>query len=605
MAISSTDIAGTREQKERILIVDDNPANLQLLIRMLTSHGYMVHPASSGQLALEFIRSILPDLVLLDVRMPSMDGYEICEHLKRDEQTQNIPVIFISAANQEIDKLKAFASGGVDYIVRPIFEEEMLARIKTHLSLRKLQRDLEELVKERTIELIETNAKLKAENLERQQAEERIQYMAHYDALTGLPNRILLQDRIAQAIAYAHRNNLQMALLLIDLDHFKHINDSLGHHTGDHLLTLVAHRLRQSMRGGDSVARLGGDEFMLCIWGGSNEAALAARKTISLLDQPFMVDVRELHIGASIGISVYPNDGNNAETLMRAADTALYHAKETGRKNHQFFRAELNRKVQQRLHSENLLHQAWARKEFEVYYQSQVDMESGRIFSAEALLRWQPPGREAVSCGPYMAIAEETGLIVPIGEWVLRQACRDLKQWHTLGYSDLHVAVNLSPRQFAQENLVETIAQILQEYDLPPTALDLEITESTLLLCNENNLSAIKQLRDLGIQLSIDDFGTGYSNLGYLQQFPVHALKIDRVFINGIGQNANDMALISAIIAMAHSLHLKVVAEGVETAEQSVFLQKQGCLAAQGFHYSQAVPVESFIDLLRGQRPEI
>nr|WP_274381780.1 EAL domain-containing protein [Noviherbaspirillum saxi] len=554
-------------------------------------------------MALQSTQYVLPDLVLLDVRMPNMNGYEICERLKKNERTRNIPVIFISAADQELDKLRAFASGGIDYIVRPLFEEEVLARIRTHLSLRKLQKNLEELVQERTAELIEANAKLKAENRERQQAEERIRYMAHYDALTGLPNRILLQDRIAQAIAYAHRNSWQMAVLLIDLDYFKHINDSLGHYTGDQLLKLVSQRLRQSMREGDSLARLGGDEFVLCIRGDSKDAAHVAGKIISVLDQAFIVDDCALHVGASIGISQYPNDGDNAEALMRAADSAMYHAKENGRKNYQFFSQELNQRVHQRLHSENLLRQAWARREFSVHYQPQVDMESGKIFSAEALLRWHPPGKSPMSCGPYMTIAEETGLILPIGEWVLHQACRDLKRWHSLGYPDLHIAVNLSPRQFTQGDLVDTVAKILQEYDIPPGALELEITESVLLQCNDGNTSMLKQLSDLGVQLSIDDFGTGYSNLGYLQRFPVHALKIDRLFVNGIGQNANDTALISAIIAMAHSLQLKVLAEGVETAEQTVFLLQHGCLAAQGFYYSEAVSADVFPELLRKQTP--
>jgi diguanylate cyclase (GGDEF)-like protein len=598
-------------EKERILAVDDTPANLRLLMHMLSAHGYIVHPASSGESALRFLETTLPDIILLDVIMPDMNGYQLCETLKADERTRDIPVIFVSSADQGLDKMKAFASGGVDYIVRPLQTEEVLARIRTHLSLRNLQKRLEELVQDRTAELtkrtaelIEANARLQEENAERKQAEERIRYMAHYDALTGLPNRVLLQDRIEQAIAHAQRSLTQVGVLFIDLDYFKHINDSLGHQVGDRLLQMVGERLHHCMRRGDSVARLGGDEFVLSLpsLNGENDVERVAQKVLDALDKAFLVDGHELHVAGSIGISLYPHDGTDVDTLMRAADTAMYHAKERGRGNYQLFTPELNKAAQHRLEMRNRLRRALAQDEFILYYQPQVDLETGTIFSAEALLRCPQPGEKAPpSSSEYIAVAEETGLILPIGEWVLRQACRQLRLWRDAGHVDFRLAVNLSSRQFSQPNFVETIKATLDDFGLPADALDLEITESLLLQRNENNVAMLNRLSDMGVQLSIDDFGTGYSSLAYLQRFPVHALKIDRSFVHGIGHNPSNTALVTAVIALAQSLHLKTLAEGVETAQQVHFLKSHGCLAAQGFYYSEAVPPDSFTELLRKQ----
>ncbi|WP_167083945.1 bifunctional diguanylate cyclase/phosphodiesterase [Massilia frigida] len=431
---------------------------------------------------------------------------------------------------------------------------------------------------------------------ERRQADERIHHMADHDALTGLPNRTLLQDRMHQAIAFAHRNRRRVAILFIDLDYFKNINDSLGHHIGDQVLKMAAIRLQQCLREGDSVARLGGDEFVLILplLDDSSDAARVARKALDSLTQPFSVELKQLHLGGSIGISLYPDDGHDVDSLMRAADTAMYHAKEMGRGNFQFFTAALNQAVQRRLDVSQRLRQALAHDEFILHYQPQVKMESGIIFSAEALLRWQPPGTEPISCGDFIANAEESGLIVPIGEWVLRQACRQLKAWHAAGHPQLKMAVNLSPRQLEQANFCSLVGQILDEEGLPATALELEITESILMQRSEYNLAMLNQLSDMGIQLSVDDFGTGYSSLAYLQRFPVHSLKIDQSFVRDIGTDQNDTALVTAIIAMAASLQLEVIAEGVETLPQAEFLMAHGCAAAQGFYYSKAVRADAF-----------
>ncbi|MEC5215269.1 diguanylate cyclase (GGDEF)-like protein [Actimicrobium sp. GrIS 1.19] len=436
---------------------------------------------------------------------------------------------------------------------------------------------------------------------ERREAEERIHYMAHYDALTGLPNRILLQDRMNQAITVAQRSGGKVAVLFLDLDNFKHINDSLGHLVGDRLLRMVANRLRQCLRGIDSVARLGGDEFVLTLAAvaGPRDASSVAQKILATLNEPCLIDGNLLHIDGSIGISLYPDDGIDVESLMRAADTAMYHAKRRGRSNYQFFTAALNVAAQQRFDVESRLRQALARHELTLHFQPQIDLHSGRIVSAEALLRWSPDGKPTVSCGSFIAIAEETGLILPIGNWVLRQACHQLRRWHESGFERMQIAVNLSARQFYQPGFLRMVNDALTEAGVSPSALELEITESILMQRSSDNIATLGQLKAMGIKLSVDDFGTGYSSLAYLQRFPLHALKIDQSFVRGIGTDSNDTALVIAIIAMANSLRLQVVAEGVETDEQAAFLREQGCAIGQGFHFGKAVTGDRMLELLR------
>jgi diguanylate cyclase (GGDEF)-like protein/PAS domain S-box-containing protein len=440
---------------------------------------------------------------------------------------------------------------------------------------------------------------------ERKRAEEQMRYMAHHDALTGLPNRTLLQDRLEQAISQAHRGRHRAALLFIDLDYFKYINDSLGHQLGDTVLRMTAARLQKCVREGDSVARLGGDEFVICLpaLGGGHEAANVARKALDALAESFVIDDHELHISASIGISLYPDDAADVPALMRTADTAMYHAKEKGRGNFQFFTERLNLAAQQRLEVGKRLRHALFHDEFILHYQPQVEMESGTIFAAEALLRWQREGHAPISCADFIASAEESGLIVPIGELTLRQACRQLRIWRDRGHPELKIAVNLSPRQLDTASFCTTVGQILDEARLPPGALELEITEGIFLQHSDTTVASLSKLRDMGVKLSVDDFGTGYSSLAYLQRFPVHALKIDQSFVRAIGTNRNHRALITAIIAMAQSLELKIMAEGVETQEQINFLMAHGCHCAQGFYYSKPVPAQRFSDMLDISHP--
>jgi diguanylate cyclase (GGDEF)-like protein len=612
-----------------VLIIDDTPANVGILVEYLEGRRVRVAVAQEGEEGLARAEFVQPDLILLDVMMPGMDGFETCRRLKAVAATRDIPVIFMTSLSETHDKLSGFAAGGVDYITKPFQLDEVWARVTTHLALRSAQKRLaqqntqlqqeiamrrqaeadlqsandalEVRVAERTAELVRTNACLKEKIAEYNQAERRIDHMAHHDALTGLPNRLLLEDRINQAIAQARRNQDEMvAQLHIDLDHFKTINDSLGSQIGDRMLQAVAARLQQCTREGDSLGCLGGNAFGVCLSAlpTSNDAALVASKVLDSLSRPFAVDGHELHVSASIGVSLFPSDGDDAAALLHAANAAMYKAKQKGRGNYQFFTAALHEAAKRRMAATNQLRQALAHDEFSVYYQPQVDMESGRIFSAEALLRWTPPGKAPRSCVEFIAIAEETGVIVPIGEWVLRQACAQLRRWRDGGHPEMRIAVNLSARQFAQANLTTFVAQVLADTGIPADALELEITESMTMQPSDDNIAVLHQLSNMGVQLSIDDFGTGYSSLAYLQTFPIHALKIDRSFVIGINEETHDAAIVAAIIAMAHSLHLNLIAEGVDSAEHVSFLTAHGCLAAQGFYYSQAVPADAMTLLL-------
>jgi len=439
---------------------------------------------------------------------------------------------------------------------------------------------------------------------ERKRAEEHIRYLAQHDALTGLPNRVLFQDRIALAIVQARRENRHVAVLFIDLDRFKHINDSLGHQYGDRLLQAAARRLQHCLREGDSVARLGGDEFVIGLprIEGSNDAALVAQKVIEALARPLVIDGQTLHVTGSIGISLYPTDGEDVEALMRTADTAMYSAKEKGRDNYQFFTSVLNAAVQSRMLIANRLHDALERGEFALSYQPQVELETGRVFAAEALIRWRRSEMGLVTPGDFVHIAEETGAIFALGEWVLREACGQLVRWRARGHGEMRIAVNLSPHQFRRPGFPDLAARILRETGLPPLALELELTESTLMTQSAENVSILERLADMGIGLAVDDFGTGYSSLSYLQRFPIHTLKIDKSFVSGIGEDANDTAIVTAVIAMANSLGLKVVAEGVESSAQAAFLRQHGCLAAQGFFFSEPVSADAFSAFLDARR---
>lgn len=594
----------------KVLLIEDNPGDALLIRTVLADSAAMrfdLDWTDDLQKGIQHLTEASPDVVLLDLGLPMSEGLGSLKKVLTCLPAVP-PVIVLSGMSNEDLALKAVQWGAQDYLIKGQVDGAMVVRAiryaiersQARLALEEARDELEQRVAERTSQLANTVAALQTEVDERRIAEERIRRMVHYDALTGLPNRVLLQDRVQQAINHAHRTGNAVAVLFIDLDYFKHINDSLGHMVGDSLLKMAASRLAYCLRENDSVARLGGDEFVLCLpdLADSADAAHVAQKALDALSQPYPIEGHQLHISASIGISVYPQDGSDVESLMRTADTAMYHAKETGRNNFQYFTPSLNLAVQQRLMVGNQLRQALAQREFVLYYQPQVDMQDESIFSAEALLRWRQHDGTAVSCGSFIASAEESGLIVPIGEWILRQACEQLKAWRDAGHPAMIIAVNLSPRQLEQPEFSTLVERILEEHGLPGDALELEITEGTLMRRSDFNMATLARLCKMGVRLSVDDFGTGYSSLSYLQRFPVHALKIDQSFVKDIGIDARDSALITAIIAMATSLHLDVIAEGVETPEQSQFLVSRGCRAAQGYYYSKALPPDLFIKVM-------
>ncbi|HWP59396.1 MAG TPA: EAL domain-containing protein [Candidatus Acidoferrales bacterium] len=440
---------------------------------------------------------------------------------------------------------------------------------------------------------------------ERKRDEEMIRHLAYYDALTGLPNRTLFNDRLAQALAQAYRSRQMIALMFLDLDRLKAVNDTLGHAMGDRLLQAVSERLKGCLREGDTIARLGGDEFLLLLQGVAHleDVAKVARRLLDALKPSFYCEGQELHTTASIGIAIYPNDSKDADSLMRNADTAMYRAKELGRNNYQFYSASMNESALQRLSLENSLRRALQRQEFVLHYQPQMSLATGEITGGEALIRWNHPELGMVPPVRFIPIAEESGLILPVGEWVLATASAQNKAWQKAGLKPLRVAVNLSPLHFKHKDLAETIARILEKTELDARYLELEVTESVIMQTSELDSDAIVgtmlKLKETGIHVSIDDFGTGYSSLSYLKRFPVDTVKIDQSFIRDITTNPDDAAIARAIISIAHSLGLRVIAEGVETREQLDFLSAEKCDEVQGFFLSRALPADDFFDFVQ------
>lgn len=430
--------------------------------------------------------------------------------------------------------------------------------------------------------------------------EQRMNHLAHHDLLTGLPNRLMMSHRLTHSVQEASRGNGRVAVLFLDLDGFKLINDTMGHKTGDELLKTVADRLMHCCKDTDTLSRMGGDEFVIVLpqVTGPEQAAKVARRVMKTLSKPFNLDGTEVFVSASIGISMYPVHGDDVEALVKNADAAMYYAKEQGRAGYYFYGEELNAAAAERMALENQLRRAIERQEFVVYYQPRVDVATGKILGAEALVRWRHPELGLVYPDRFVPIAEETGLIVPISEWVLKTACAQNKAWQDAGLPPIDVAVNISARQFQRKNTLSQIKSILKDSGLDPNFLEIELTESTLMRRPEAAAEVLNKLKAMGIHIAVDDFGTGYSSLSYLKKFPVDALKIDRSFVGEITTNADDAAITKAVIAMAHSLNLKVVAEGVETLEQLQFLYELGCDEMQGYFVSAAVAPEELVRLL-------
>lgn len=439
---------------------------------------------------------------------------------------------------------------------------------------------------------------------ERIRAQEKLEYMAHHDAVTGLPNRVLLLDRVAQALARAQRENRVVAVMFIDLDGFKAINDTVGHHFGDRFLGEVAARLQTTVRDEDTVARLGGDEFAIVLEGmnSMSDIGKVARKLTRDLALPFLVDGREMYVTGSIGVARHPVDGSDVHTLLRKADSAMYRAKQLGKNTYRFYSEVEGEEDTARLELEQQLRRAVERHEFIVYYQPQVSIDTSEVVGVEALLRWQHPEQGIIEPNRFIPLLEETGLIVDVGEWVLREVCIHAVGWDALGLPPVRVAVNLSSKQFTKRDLVGDVARILDETGLDPKRINIEITEGTLASKIDSTVKTLDKLNALGITISVDDFGVGYSSLNYLKRFPIHKLKIDQSFVRDVTTDANDAAIASAIIALAHKLNLEVIAEGVETLEQLFFLSRQGCHEVQGHLISHPLAHDDFVQWIGENR---
>jgi diguanylate cyclase (GGDEF)-like protein len=452
--------------------------------------------------------------------------------------------------------------------------------------------------------LVELTTRIAGIAIERKRAEDQIRYLAHHDVLTGLPNRSLLKDRLTQAILQTQRHNPWVSVIFIDLDNFKTINDSLGHTAGDELLKTVANRMVGCVRATDTVVRLGGDEFVILLVdqpASPEEISATLDRVRTAIAEPVSIDGRALYVTCSIGVATFPNDGSDPEALLMNADAAMYKAKDAGRDNVQFYTAEMNTRIHEKLALQQELRDGLARSEFTLLYQPQVDLRTGRVFAVEALVRWQHPTLGLLSPLKFIPLAEETGLIVPLGDWVLHEACRRNKAWQDAGLPPVNISVNVSARQFREKGLVDRVINALHESGMAARHLELEITEGLIMQDVDQAVATMKELQRLGVQLAIDDFGTGYSSLNALKTFPVARLKIDKSFIDNLASNDSDKAVAAAVISLGQKLNLRVIAEGVETAEQVAILRDNNCDEMQGYYFSKPVSFDAIVDLLRKQ----
>lgn len=717
-ASEPAEVAPQAARAYKVLVVDDDPAMCLLASEALEVNGLEVLIAGDGAEAVEVFRDSGADLVLLDVMMPIMDGFDACAEIRRLPGGAQTPVVMMTGSDDVESINRAYDVGATDFITKPVNYLILNQRVRYMLrakrtadelhqsasllessqrvakvghwawdlaqrtlhcskqletilgeappecasSLDALARlahprdrdhvqnaiatavdegrgaSLEHLLRrndgEQRVVLHEIQPHTDAEGrvtqilgtvqdiTERRESEQQIRYLAYYDAVTGLPNRTLLMDQINHALLKAHRHCRHAAVLFFDLDHFKRINDTLGHSAGDELLREVAARLRVCIRESDimcfedtihrdpldkhCVARLGGDEFviMLSDLRNSTDAGGVAQRICESISRPFTVEDNEVYTSCSIGISIYPNDGDDVETLLKYADAAMYHAKSRGRNQFQSYTKAINAQVLERVALENSMRKALDEGDFEVHYQPKVDVTTGKVSSVEALLRWEHAELGNVPPSDFIPVAEDNGLIVPLGEWVLKEACRQTARWRESGHDSLCVAVNLSPAQFRSTALKQAIEEALAASGLPPSCLELELTESVLMEDVHGSAEILRELTSLGVKVTVDDFGVGYSSLTQLKRFPVTALKIDQSFVRDMIGCADDAAIVAATIALGHSLRMNVVAEGVEDAEQLAFLREHKCDESQGFLFSSALSAEDLDSWLETHKRE-
>ena len=683
-----------------LLIVDDETHVRKLLQILLQNQGYQTQTASSGEEALAMIAQQPPDLILLDIMMPGMDGYEVARHLKTDKATSNIPIIMLSALGEHSARISGLEAGAEDFLSKPVESAELWLRVRNLLRLKAFgdylkshSLMLEEQLQQRTIDLerfrsamdasgdaiflvnrssmqlIEFNrracqvlgytpeellrmtpADLSDQTIEelkglydqiiagtgpiepaesrirckdgsflevevhrqayktgddwiivgiarditqRKENDQRMLQMAHYDTLTGLPNRNLFFTTLEMGLTQAALSDWQLAVVTVDLDDFNNVNETWGHLLGDQMLAELAQRLTGCLNVSDTLGRLHGDEFALILMlrQGQADPLQTVERIREVLRLPFQLDGQDTSMTASIGISLYPNDAADAQSLIKQANTARHRAKKIGRDTYRFYTAQMNVEASARQEMENALREAVQQQAFELFYQPKIGLEDGAVCGLEALLRWPRPGQANVSPAVFVPILESMGLITEVGNWVITQVCQKMAEWQRAGQGPLQVAVNVSGQQIIEGDLIASIRQALIDNQIEPRWLEIELTESSLMENTAHTIASLQTLKQLGVKVSIDDFGTGYSSLAYLRRFPIDKLKIDIAFIREVTSNPQDAAIARTIIELAHSLDLQVIAEGVETPEQLAFLTENGCDQVQGYLFSRPLPV--------------
>ncbi len=547
-----------------ILVADDDPA-IRLQIRhVLKKMGYQIVEAENGLQALNYIVQQPPDLIIMDAIMPEMDGFRACREISELESCKDTPVLMITALDNDDSVISAFESGATDYVTKPLNWSVLKYRIQRMLVTADAQR--------------------------------KIRHIAYHDVLTGLPNRVLFNDRVERAISRAQRESTAFALLYIDIDHFKVINDSMGHAVGDQLLNQIAERFTSVLRKSDTIARLGGDEFTIIVEGLNvpDQVSIVAQNLLKRLAKPVLLAERNIHVTGSIGIAMYPQDGDDLGVLLKHADIAMYRAKESGRQQFQYYAEEMSRKAMRRLDLENQLHHALDQDQFEIYYQPRIHMLSGKCLGAEALLRWNHPQKGIISPAEFIPVAEETGLIVKLDKWVMKHTCKQLAKWKQQGLSLDVLSINISARYFSEGGLADDCRELIEDSGLDASQIEIELTENTLVKNQDRAKRMIDALHQQGVNIALDDFGTGYASMSYLKAFPFDTVKIDRSFVNDIPEDKQNTAIVSAMIQLASALDLNVVAEGVESEAQSACLVESHCQHAQGFLWSRPLCVREF-----------
>jgi len=551
------------EERPVVVLADDDPS-IRLMVRhVLESEDFDIVEASDGLEAIKAVEKHHPALILLDAVMPGIDGFTTCQQIKEKGHT-DIPVMMITGLDDDASVERAYEVGAIDFITKPIKWAVLKHRVKSVV------------------------AKVIAER--------KVKLLAYRDSLTGLPNRLLFADRLEQAVMRSKRSRTSMALMLVDIDDFKLVNDSFGHDAGDKLIKAVGDLISKSLRRADTIARLGGDEFAVIIEGieGPEDAISIADNLTTILEHNVRLDDQETYTSASIGIAVYPSDGNDARTLLKNADTAMFRAKENGRHCFQFYKPEMSVSAMERLDLENSLKAAFENDEFLIHYQPIIDIHKNEVIGVEALLRWQHPDKGMIQPSDFVDIVQDCGLIIALGEWLISSVCKQIKVWHDAGLKNQNVSINLAPRQFKEQDLVALFTQAMSENNLDASSLSVEVTERTLIDNIGEVESTLKKLRAMGMKILLDDFGTGYASLAYLKQFPVDVVKIDRDFVTGIPDNEDDSTIVDAIAGLTRGLKLALHAEGVENERQLNVLKGIGCQYGQGFYWSKPLPGDEY-----------